>query len=103
MMAVGYILLVGAGIGSLICWIMTLILMFKNEKPLIGILGVLCALWAFIWGWMNSTKLNHKKIMLIWSLCIVVSIIGNVIATAGMISKSREMPQATPDSYMPGR
>jgi len=84
MTAIGYLLLGVAGLGSLVCWVMVLIKMFQNEKPLIGILGVLCSLWAFIWGWMNGTKHNLKKIMLIWTGCIVLSLIGNGIAMAGM-------------------
>ena len=85
-MTIGYLLLGVASLGSLVCWVMVLIKMFQNEKPLIGILGVLCALWAFIWGWMNGTKHNLKKIMLIWTGCIVLSLIGNGIAMAGMKS-----------------
>lgn len=107
---IGYILLAVGSIGSLICWIMTLIQMFKNEKPLIGILGVLCGLWAFIWGWMNATKLGLKKVMLIWTACFVVSIIGNVIATAGMMSHAKQlqeqggmMPPTMPGMPLPSR
>jgi hypothetical protein len=83
MTVIGYLLAGVAGLGSLVCWIMVLIQMFQNEKVLIGILGVLCSLWAFIWGWMNSGKHNLKKIMLIWTACIVVAIIGNGIVAAG--------------------
>ncbi|MFK7910183.1 MAG: hypothetical protein AB8F34_06225 [Akkermansiaceae bacterium] len=75
-----------AGLGMLACWIMTLIKMFQNEKPLIAILGILCGLWAFIWGWMNAAKHNHKKIMLIWTVCWVVYMI--FAASAGMFSMS---------------
>jgi len=83
MTIIGYLLAIVAGLGCLVCWVMVLIKMFQNEKPLIGILGVLCGLWAFIWGWMNSTKHNLKKIMLIWTGCFVLSLIGNGIAAAG--------------------
>ena len=82
--AIGLGLLAIGGIGSLICWIMVLIKMFQNEKPLIGILGILCSLWAFVWGWMKSSTLGLKKTMLIWSGCIVLTIIGQVVAGAAM-------------------
>ena len=61
MTAIGYLLLGVAGLGSLVCWVMVLIKMFQNEKPLIGILGVICSLWAFIWGWMNVAKTGQKN------------------------------------------
>ncbi len=60
-----------ASIGSLVCWIMTLIKMFQNDKVILAILGILCPLWAFIWGWMNKDKAAHPKLMLIWTICIV--------------------------------
>lgn len=62
-----------AGIGSLVCWIITLISMFKQDKVLLGVLGILCPLWALIWGWMNLEKTGQKKVMLIWSVCVIIS------------------------------
>ena len=44
MQTIGLIMLAVGGIGSLVCWIMVLIKMFQNEKPLLGILGILCNL-----------------------------------------------------------
>ena len=69
------ILLYAAWVVSLVCWIMTLIQMFQKESVLLGILGILCSLWAFIWGWMNTAKTGQKNIMLIWTIAVVVSII----------------------------
>lgn len=88
MIAIGMILLGVGSIGWLICWIMVLIKMFQNEKPLIGILGVFCGLWAFIWGWMKSGTLGLKKTMLIWSGCIVLIMVGQVIAGIGASSQA---------------
>lgn len=100
MLAIGLVLLVVGGIGSLVCWIMILIKMFQNDKPLIGILGILCGLWAFIWGWMKSSSLGLKKTMMLWSACFVLSIVGNVIYGAAMVSKIQsgeiQMPQPVP-------
>ncbi|MDP4624020.1 MAG: hypothetical protein NWT08_02660 [Akkermansiaceae bacterium] len=87
MSAIGIALLVVGGIGSIICWIMVLIKMFKAEKPLIAVLGILCSLWAFIWGWMKADAQGLKKIMMIWSVCIGLSVIGNIIAGAGMAAQ----------------
>ena len=66
-----------AGIVSLICWIMVLIKMFPAEGAVKGILAIICALYAFIWGWMNTSKFNLKNIMLIWTVAILVSVVLN--------------------------
>jgi hypothetical protein len=87
MFAIGILLLAVGGIGSIVCWIMVLIKMFQNEKPLLGILGILCGLWTFIWGWMKSATLGTKKTMMIWSACIGLSIVGNVLYVIGMAQK----------------
>ena len=76
------ILLVLLGLGSLICWIMVLIKMFKEAGPLHGILGIICGLYAFIWGWMKSTELNLKNVMLAWTACFVLQIILQIISAA---------------------
>ena len=100
MFVIGLVLLAAGSIGLLVCWIMVLIKMFQNEKPLIGILGILCGLWAFIWGWMKSSSLGLKKIMMLWSLCIVITIVGNILYGVGMVSKIQsgeiQMPQSVP-------
>jgi hypothetical protein len=75
MSAVLSILVMLAGVGSLVCWIMVLIQMFKNAGVVHGILGIICGLYAFIWGWMNASAYNLKNIMLAWTGCIVVSVL----------------------------
>jgi len=63
------------GIGSLICFILVLIKLFQEKGVLHGILGILCALYPFIWGWMHNGRLNIRNIMIIWSICAVISAI----------------------------
>jgi hypothetical protein len=87
MYVIGIALCSLGGIGSLVCLIMVLIKMFQNEQPLIAVLGILCTLWAFIWGWMKSGTLGLKNIMLLWTACIVVLIIGEVITFADIAAK----------------
>lgn len=67
-------ILVGvSGLAALVCWIMVLVKMFKTqESPLMGILGILCSLWAFIWGWINAGKFGLTKLMAIWTVAILV-------------------------------
>ena len=62
-------------LGSIICWIMVLIRMFKEAGALHGIIGILCSLYAFIWGWMNAGKYGLKNLMLAWTAILVLYII----------------------------
>lgn len=72
------ILALVASLGSLICFIIVLVKLFQNAGVLQGILGLICGLWTFIWGWMNAGKLGIKNIMLIWTVLLLLSIILNV-------------------------
>ena len=72
------ILALVASLGSLICFIIVLVKLFQNEGALQGILGLICGIWTFIWGWMNAGKLGIKNLMLIWTLLILLSIVLNV-------------------------
>lgn len=76
------ILSIPVTIASLACWIMTIVKAFqKEESPLIGILSI-CGCIGFIMGWVNVEKWDHKNIMVIWSACIVLGIILNVVQLA---------------------
>ena len=62
------------GLGSLVCFVIVVIKLFQQKGALHGILGILCGLYTFIWGWQNSGSLNIKNIMIIWTVLIVVSL-----------------------------
>ena len=74
------LLAIPIGIGSLICFIIVLIKLFQNEGALKGILGLICSLYTFVWGWMNASRLNIKNIMIIWTALIVLGIIVQIAA-----------------------
>jgi len=76
------------GIGSLICFIIVLIKLFQNEGALKGILGFICGLYTFIWGWMNADKLGIKNIMLIWTVLILIALVLNFAFGVSMIPYS---------------
>jgi hypothetical protein len=67
-----------ASLGSLICLIIVVVKMFQNAGAVQGIIGLICGIWAFIWGWMNAGKLGIKNLMVIWTVLILLSIILNV-------------------------
>jgi len=69
-----------ASLGYLICLIIVLIKQFQNGGVVHGIIGIItCGLWTFIWGWMNSGKLNLRNIMLIWTLLLIICIVLNIM------------------------
>jgi hypothetical protein len=61
------------GLGMFICWIFVLIQMFKTSVVQ-GIIGLICGLWAFIWGWMHAAG-NLRTVMLIWTILLIVSLV----------------------------
>jgi hypothetical protein len=71
-----------SGIASLVCFIIVVIKLFQEKGVLHGILGIICSLYTFIWGWMNVDRLGIRNIMIIWSVVIVLSIILNVTSSA---------------------
>jgi len=74
-------------IAGLICWIIILIKMFQQAGVLQGILGIICGLWAFIWGWMNVDAHGQKPVMIAWTVIIVV----NIALTAMTLASAGEM------------
>jgi hypothetical protein len=69
-----------ASLGYLICLIIVLIKQFQNGGVVHGIIGIItCGLWTFIWGWLNSGKLNLRNLMLIWTLLLIICIVLNVM------------------------
>lgn len=68
-----------AGLVSLVCLILVLIKLFQSEGILYGILGIICGIYAFIWGWMHKDEHDLGQIMLYWTGAIVASVVFNVI------------------------
>jgi hypothetical protein len=71
-------------IGSIIAWvagIVVLVKLFQVEGVMKGILGLICMLYTFIWGWQHIGKeeLKLKTWMYVWTGAIVLGIILNVI------------------------
>lgn len=70
------------GIGSLVCWIIMLVKIFKAGYTLQGVLGIICGLVAFIYGWMKADELDAKPIMLGWTGCIIGQVIFTMVGAA---------------------
>lgn len=89
---------------SIICWIKVLIALFKNAGVGLGILGIICAIFAFVWGWIKSGPLGLRGTMITWTLCIVASVVVQGKMAADMMSnpefqkaiKEAQQQQAAP-------
>jgi hypothetical protein len=74
-------------IGSFIAFvagIMVLVKLFQTEGIGKGLLGLICMLYTFIWGWQNIKKeeLQLKTWMYVWSGAILLGIILNVVSSS---------------------
>ncbi len=73
------IVMTAVAIATLVLFIIVLIKLFKKEGVLLGILGLFCSIYTFIWGWMKHKELEMTKIMIWWSALTVAQIIGSFI------------------------
>lgn len=66
------------------CLIYVVIKMFGKEGALKAILGFICGIYAYIWGWQNMKTQDDtfKKVMYAWTGLILLSIVLNAIAQA---------------------
>ena len=60
---------------SIVFFIIVLVKLFKNEGALKGILGFIFGIYAFIWGWIKHKELALTKVMVLWSVFTVASIV----------------------------
>ena len=67
---------------AFVAGLVVLIKLFQKEGILKGILGLICMIYTYIWGWLNikNESLNLKNWMYVWTAAIVV---GTVLAYIG--------------------
>lgn len=75
-----------ASIVSIVCWIMILIKIFKRNVGL-GILGIICGLFTFIYGWVKVKEFDCKKVMVIWTVAFVVTLIAQAMGAGAMFQQ----------------
>jgi hypothetical protein len=76
------VLSIVAGLANVVLAIMVLVKLFQTEGAGKGILGLICGLYTFIWGWTKHKELEITQIMTWWSILIVVNLIISAIASA---------------------
>jgi hypothetical protein len=93
------ILVFAIAIVSLVCWIKVLIVLFSKAGVGLGILGIICALFAFIWGWVKHKEYGLTKVMAVWTAAIVIMIPVNIMNTQAIIremQKAQQQQEAVP-------
>jgi hypothetical protein len=70
-----------SGIGSLVCFIIVLTRLFPAEGGWKGLFGLICSLYAFVWGWQNKDAQRLQTVMPVWTVLIVLGLILNVFAS----------------------
>ena len=66
------------GLVSLGCLIFVLTKMYPKEGLVKTILGFICAIYAFIWGWQHiktEEDKNFKNVMYVWTGVIILNVI----------------------------
>jgi len=69
-------------LATLVVAILVLVKLFQKEGVVKGILGLICLLYTFIWGWMHAKEQNITNLMWAWTGLIVVSILVNALVAA---------------------
>ncbi len=77
-------------LANLVLGIIVLVKLYQKEGIVKAILGFICMLYTFIWGWMNAKGLNITNIMWAWTACLIVAIILQVVVGATSVP---QMPQ----------
>jgi len=80
------------GLACLVPFIIVLIKLFQQKGVLHGILGILCALYTFIWGWMNASTLNIKNVMILWTVLIVAGAVLNIMFASSALTTPQLAP-----------
>jgi tetratricopeptide (TPR) repeat protein len=86
-------------LANLVFFIIVLIKLFKKEGPILGIVGLLCGFFTFIWGWIKHKQLELTKVMLIWTVTIIlppVLAVGLPFLAPGMDIKKQFMSKSIP-------
>jgi hypothetical protein len=90
------ILGIAAFIAQFVCWIIVLTKLFPAEGALKGVFAVICNIYALIWGWLNVSRYNLQKVMIIWSVAFATSIVVQIISIIVAASVSNTVPSTTP-------
>ena len=73
--------------------ILVLVKSFKEGGVLHGLLGLLTGgIYTFVWGWLRSRRLQMTKVMLLWTVCIILG--GALVYATGPVQMLQSIPWA---------
>ncbi len=84
--------------GAVVCWVMVLTKVFKENVGL-GVIGLLFAPFAYIYGWVKVSSYRLLRVMVIWTVCgalMLLSLLGMLLpstarATPFLFTRNLEM------------
>ena len=95
-----------ASLVSLVCFIMVLVKMFQRGDTTIGIVSLVLAicsgigvLIAFVYGWINASRLEIRNVMIVWTIAIVASVL---LTGAAMGIAMMQMPHEMQEMHRMG-
>jgi hypothetical protein len=94
MLAILGILAFAAFVAQFVCWIIVLTKLFPAEGALKGVFAVICSIYALIWGWLNVSRYNLQKVMIIWSVAFATSIVVQIITLITAAAVNNTAPTA---------
>lgn len=80
------------GLASIVCWVMVLIKIFKDNVGL-GVLGIFCQLFVFVYGWVKAKEYQVQKVMMAWTIITVAGIILYFVFVAAAVKEGGGMIQ----------
>lgn len=102
--ALAYVVALGCGIASLVCFILVLIEMFKRQQTGLAIACIVLAfctgigtLIAFVYGWMKGSEWGLGKVMRIWTACLVAQILALIVVFAVGMKMASQMQGQMPN------
>ena len=87
MVTIGQILSSVGGLGVLVCFILLVVKMFQQGATVPAVVFIvlfffcgLGLLLGLIYGWIKSKQWNINTLMMVYTMCFVLSVIGGILA-----------------------
>lgn len=81
------------GLIALVLHIMLLVKVFKHGGVGLGILGIFCGLFAFIWGWVKCGEYGFKKLMVWLTIFLLISAVLGGASGAAFGPQLQNLPE----------
>ena len=80
---------------AFVAGLVVLVKLFQKEGILKGILGLICMLYTYIWGWQHAKEENITNLMWIWTGVIILSVIVAAVFGGSAAGGGGEIPTPT--------